>query len=67
MDTKIKKEVKDIRLTIRLSKNDKSLIGAIRSVLSSRTRVELNETQAVVSALKIAAQELKIKGGDAVE
>ena len=53
-----KKEVKEIRLTIRLSKDEKALIARLRALLSSRSRVKLSETQTVVSGLRIADEVL---------
>lgn len=55
-----KKEPKNIRLTIRLTGDEKDIIHGIQSKLSDSIRGQLNETQAVTAALRIAAEKLDV-------
>lgn len=54
------KKPKEIRLTIRLSEDEAKMIPAIQKALSDDVRGEVNQTRAVVSALRIATKQLNV-------
>ena len=53
------KELKTEQIVFRLKKSDRSILAGIRKKLSESIHSELNETQALVSAIYIAAEKLK--------